>query len=91
MCFANHGESGVSPLKRRGEYLPPDVCIRFDGAVFEVSAHQFVCVDPDLRFWGGTTEALSRADGEAWLTDLIGTILARIEALGVGETGAALR
>ena len=81
----------VSLRKYRTGYLLPDIRLQFDGAVFEVSAHQFVYVDPDLRFWGGTSEVLSRADGEAWLTDLIGTILARLEAKGVGETSAALR
>lgn len=77
--------------KYRTGYLLPDIRLKFDGAVFEVSAHQHAYLDPDLRFWGGTCEVMSRADGEAWLTGLIQEVLSRLNAKGVGETGAALR
>jgi hypothetical protein len=75
----------------RTGYLIPDVRIRFDGAVFEIGAHQSVYMDPDLRFWGGTTEALTRAEGEAWLTSLVEEVLVRLEERGVRDTSAALR
>lgn len=77
--------------KYRSGYLLPDVRFAFDGAAFEVSAHQCAYVDPDLRFWGGTAEVLSRADGEAWLESLIGDVLARLDAKGVQDTSAVLR
>ncbi len=75
----------------RTGYLLPDIRIQFDGAVFEVSAHQCAYADPDLRFWGGTTELLTRSEGEAWLSSLIQEVLARLEGQGIHDTGAALR
>ena len=81
----------VSLKDYRTGYLIPDVRIRFDGAVFEISAHQSVYADPDLRFWGGTTEVLSRYEGEAWLSSLVKEVLARLEMQGIRDTGAARR
>lgn len=75
----------------RTGYLLPDVRIQFDGAVFEVSAHQCAYVDPDLRFWGGTSEVLSREEGETWLSQLVQEVLERLVARGIEETSAALR
>lgn len=73
----------------RTGYLLPDIRMQFDGATFEVSAHQSVYVDPDLRFWGGTAEVLSRSDAEAWLSGLIKEVLARLH--GMPDTSADLR
>ncbi|MFD2237674.1 ImmA/IrrE family metallo-endopeptidase [Aureimonas populi] len=72
-------------------YLLPDVRIQFDGAVFEVSSHQCVYTNPDLRFWGGASEVLSRKDGEVWLSTFVEEVLTRLDSQGVRETGAALR
>jgi len=80
------------PLARyRTGYLLPDIRIRFDGAVFEISAHQSAYTDPDLRFWGGTREILSREKGEAWLSSLVQEVLTRLEGQGIRNTSAALR
>ena len=81
----------ISLRRYRTGYLLPDVRIQFDGAVFEISAHQCAYIDPDLRFWGGTTELLSREEGEAWLSVLVQDVLARLEGQGVRDTSAALR
>ena len=81
----------TSLRRYRMGYLLPDVRIQFDGAVFEISAHQCAYIDPDLRFWGGTTELLSREEGEAWLSALVQEVLARLEGQGVRNTSAALR
>jgi hypothetical protein len=79
-------------LKRyRTGYLLPDVRIQFDGAVFEISAHQCAYTDPDLRFWGGTSEVLSREQGESWLSQLVQEVLGRLEERGAEGTSAALR
>ncbi len=72
-------------------YLFPDIRIHFDGAAFEFSAHQCVYTDPDLRFWGGTREVLSREEGESRLSTLIEEVLARLDEQGVTETSAASR
>ena len=81
----------VSLRRYRTGYLLPDVRIRFDGAAFEISAHQYVYDDPDLRFWGGANEVMSREDGETWLTQLIQDILHRLSSKGIRGTSAALR
>ncbi len=81
----------ISLKDYRTGYLVPDIRIGFDGAVFEITAHQSVYTDPDLRFWGGTAEILSREAGDAWLSSLVDDVLARLEAVGVRDTGAALR
>jgi len=75
----------------RTGYLLPDIRITFDGSIFEVSALQCVYTDPDLRFFGGTSEVLSRHEGEAWLTALIQEVLARLKDRGVPGTSAELR
>jgi hypothetical protein len=81
----------ISLTRYRSGYLLPDIRLNFDGAAFEVSAHQCVYENPDLRFWGGTSEIMSRKDGEAWLSSLIEEILARLVAEGISDTSAALR
>lgn len=75
----------------RTGYVLPDVRFHFDGAVFEVSAHQSAYVDPDLRFLGGTQEVLSREQGEAWLSSLITETLNRLSSSGFPSNSAALR
>jgi hypothetical protein len=75
----------------RTGYLLPDVRFYFDGAAFEVSAHECAYVDPDLRFLSGTQEVLSRADGEAWLGGLITDTLARLKDRGLPTNSAAIR
>jgi hypothetical protein len=81
----------ISLARYRTGYLLPDIRIRFDGAVFEIAAHQCAYTDPDLRFWSGTTELLSRAEGEAWLSSFVQEVLTRLEGQGVRDTSAALR
>ncbi|MDG4883050.1 hypothetical protein [Mesorhizobium sp. WSM4884] len=81
----------ISLRKYRAGYLIPDIRLNFDGLAFEISAHQSIYTDPDLRFWGGPREVLSQEEGKAWLSSLIEDVLARLEDRGVRETGAALR
>lgn len=72
-------------------YLLPDVRIHFDGAVFEVSAHEAAYLDPNVRFLSGTRQVLSRDEGEAWLDSLIQETLQRLERSGIRGSSAALR
>ena len=81
----------VSLTKYRSGYLVPNLNFRFDGAVFEIVAKQHLYKNPDVRFWAGPTEIMLREDGEALLGDLIETVLSRLNALGIRETGAHLR
>jgi hypothetical protein len=78
-------------LSYRSGYLLPDIRIRFDGAVFEIEARQHTYRNPDVRFWGGISEVMSRRDGEAILTELVANILNRLSYRGCDETGAAIR
>lgn len=81
----------ISLTRYRSGYLVPNLNFRFDGAVFEIVAKQHVYRNPDVRFWAGPTEIMPREDGEAILTDLIETVLSRLDAAGIPETGAHLR
>ncbi len=55
----------ISLLKYRDGYLLPDIRVRFDGGAFELLAEQKFYQDPDVRFWGGTNEVMSRREGPA--------------------------
>lgn len=81
----------VSLARYRTGYLIPDIRIRFDGDSFDISTHQMMYRDPDVRFWGGATEVLSRDDMTAWLSSFVQEVLARLDAMGIHETSAHLR
>lgn len=81
----------ISLTKYRSGYLVPNLNFRFDGAVFEIVAKQRVYKNPDVRFWAGPTAIMPREEGEAELGDLIETVLSRLDAAGIRETGAHLR
>ena len=81
----------ISLTRYRTGYILPDLRFGFDGAAFEVQAHQRVYDQPDVRFWAGPSEVLSRADGEAWITNLIEQVLSRLRQFGLPRTSAALR
>jgi hypothetical protein len=75
----------------RTGYAMPDVRFRFDGRTFEASAHQRTYRNPDVRFWAGSNEVMSRADAEGALSEFIGEVLAQLESRRVRDAGAALR
>lgn len=81
----------ISFCKYRTGYLLPDVRVQFDGAAFELSAHEAAYLDPDVRFFSGTQEVMSRADGENCLSNLIQDILGRLVAAGHRDNSASLR
>jgi hypothetical protein len=80
-----------SLLKYRSGYVLPDVRFWFDGSVFEVQAQEKAYRSPDARFWGGMKEVLSRAEGEAALSDIIEQVLRRLKAAKIKGTSAELR
>ncbi len=81
----------ISITRYRTGYLLPDLRFGFDGAAFEIQAHQRVYEQPDVRFWAGPNAVLSREDGEACLAGLIDEVLARLKHCGLPSTNAALR
>lgn len=81
----------VSLTKYRGGYVLPDVRLKFDGMLFEISAHEYKYQNPNLSFLSGPTIRLVRAETEDKLSELIERVLHRLEAEGVSETGCALR
>jgi hypothetical protein len=81
----------ISLARYRTGYLLPDLRFGFDGAAFEIQAHQCVYEQPDVRFWAGPSEVLSRGDAEAWLSSLIDEVLQRLRQRGLPTTSAALR
>jgi hypothetical protein len=81
----------ISLTRYRTGYLLPDLRFGFDGAAFELQAHQRVYEQTDVRFWAGPTEVLSRSDAEAWLSSLIDEVLARLRQRNLAATSAALR
>ncbi len=84
-------DQAISLTRYRSGYLLPDLRLGFDGDAFEIQAHQRVYVHPDVRFWAGPSEVLSRADAEAWLSSLIEEVLLRLRQNGLPQTSAALR
>jgi len=80
-----------SLTKYRTGYAMPDVRFRFDGRTFEASAHQRTYRNPDVRFWAGSNEVMSRADAEGVLSKFIGEVLAQLDSKRVRNAGAALR
>jgi len=84
-------DRSLSLTRYRTGTLLPDLRLGFDGAAFEIQAHQRVYEQPDVRFWAGPSEMLSRDDGEAWLSGLIEEVLARLRQRGLPATSAALR
>jgi hypothetical protein len=84
-------EGSISLRRYRSGFLIPDIRFQFDGAAFEIIALQCSYVQPDLRFWSGGTEVLTRAEAEAKLSNLIEEILARLSSKGIAETSAAMR
>ncbi|MSO75924.1 MAG: hypothetical protein EXQ87_03285 [Alphaproteobacteria bacterium] len=81
----------LSLIKHRSGYAVPDLRMSFDGTVFQISAHQCTYHNPDVRFWAGPTEVMSRDPAEAILSDFVQRVLDRLSARGVLGTSAALR
>jgi hypothetical protein len=81
----------TSLRKYRNGFIVPDLRLQFDGAVFEISAHQSVYRNPDVRFWVGPSEIMDRARAEAQLDNLVETVLERLDASNLRSTSAALR
>lgn len=84
-------EEEVSLKRYRSGYAVPDVRMRFDGAAFEVRAEQTTYRNPDVRFWAGQNEILTRQDAEAILSHFIDAVLERLQGRNVEKTTAALR
>jgi hypothetical protein len=84
-------EEEISLKRYRSGYAVPDVRMRFDGAAFEVHAEQTSYRNPNVRFWAGQSETLSRGEAEATLNQFIEKVLERLQGRGVEETTAALR
>lgn len=84
-------EGDLSLKRYRSGYAFPDLRMRFDGADFEIRALQSVYTNPDVRFWIGQTETLSRAEAEAALGSFVDAVLERLGARNVTDTTASLR
>ena len=80
-----------SLMRHRNGYALPDIRCRFDGGVFEILAEQRIYQNPDIRFWVGPSEVMTRDDAETVLGGIIECILARLNDRGVHDTSAALR
>jgi hypothetical protein len=80
-----------SLIKYRGGYAVPDMRLKFDGAIFEVSAHERTYRNPEVRFLVGPTEVMTRAQGEDTVAHFIECVLERLVSKGVNETNAAMR
>lgn len=81
----------VSLLKFRMGYAVPDVRMKYDGAAFDVSAHQYTYRNPDIRFWAGPSETLTRGQAEAELDGFVSMVLERLKESKVAKTSAELR
>ena len=78
-------------IKHRSGFLVPDVRFKFDGSEFEVSAPQKIYKNPDVRFWAGPNEVLTRAEAEAALSSLVEEVIEQLDRAEIRESSAALR
>lgn len=81
----------ISLIRHRGGFVVPDIRMSFDGAAFEITALQSVYQNPNVRFWAGPSETMTRLDAEIALGDFVEDILYRLRSRGVSDTSAALR
>src|SRR5271157_1120893 len=81
----------LSLIKHRSGYVVPDIRMSFDGTVFEISAHQCTYRNPDVRFWAGPKEVMSRNDAEVLLDSFVAEVLDRLTERQVLGSSAALR
>ena len=80
-----------SLLRYRMGYAVPDVRMKFDGAAFEITANQHAYLNPDIRFWAGISEVLTRQQAEEAIAEFIERVLKQLKGSGVHGTSAALR
>jgi hypothetical protein len=80
----------LSFFRYRSGYAIPDVRLTYDGAAFEISSEQRIYTNPDIRFWAGSSQIMTRPDAEAQLSEFIEFVLDRLEAKSVASTSAAL-
>jgi hypothetical protein len=81
----------LSLIKHRSGYAVPDIRLKYDGAAFEISAHQRTYVNPDIRFWAGPSEVMSRKQAEDEIGGFIEFVLDRLERKESRNSGAAIR
>lgn len=80
-----------SLIQYRSGYAFPDIRFQFDGSAFEISAFQKTYKNPDVRFWAGASEALTREQAEQSLSELVTTVLEHLKSKRILRTSAALR
>lgn len=78
-------------IRHRMGYAAPDVRFRFDGVAFEASAIQHFYKNPDVRFWGGQTEVVTRQQAEQSLAAFVGEVLSQLRKVDIHGTSAELR
>lgn len=78
-------------IKYRSGFVVPDVRFKFDGSEFEVLAPQKIYKNPDVRFWAGPNEVLTRAEAEAALSSLVQEVVEHLDTAQVRDSSAALR
>jgi hypothetical protein len=81
----------LSLVRHRSGYALPDIRLKFDGSLFEISACQRTYLNPDIRFWAGPSELMSREQAEVEIGGLIELVLDRLACKGVLDTSAAIR
>src|SRR5579872_1970020 len=78
-------------IRYRSGFVVPDVRFKFDGSDFEISAPQKIYKNPDVRFWAGPTEVVTRAEAEVVLSSLVEEVIEKLDTAEVRDSSAALR
>ena len=84
-------DHALSLIQYRSGFAVPDIRLTFDGAAFEIAAEQRIYTNPDVRFWAGSSEVMTRSDAEDQLSTFIEIVLDRLRSRGVTSSTAALR
>lgn len=77
--------------RHRMGYALPEICLRFDGRVLQITTPQRPYQNPEVRFWSAPPVDLSRGAAEQALTSLVAPTIERLDTADLANTGLQLR
>jgi len=72
-------------------YAIPDIRMRFDGTVFEISSEQREIINPGLRYWSGSPEICEREVAELVLSDFIEACADQLTLANITDSSLQMR
>jgi hypothetical protein len=72
-------------------YATPDIRFRFDGVAFDACSYQHIYRNPDIRFWAGPLEVMTRQEAETTLAKFVEDVIAQLGNKFVHRSSVELR